>query len=155
LTEEPKKNILMALGNPLLSDEGVGVHILGEIEKHIPPPRPFDLLDSGNSSMRVLHNLKGHEKAVFVDCALMGVKPGEMKRFLPEEAFSAKQIQGFSLHEGDLMKTLELAKMLGDLPEQVVIFGIQPASLEPGEKLSPALAAKLAFYTDQIMGEFK
>jgi hydrogenase maturation protease len=147
--------VLIALGNPLLSDEGVGVHILQEIEKRVPEPRPFDLLDSGNSSMRVLHSLKGCKKAVFVDCALMGAKPGEMKRFTPEEVSSIKNLQGFSLHEGDLLKTLELAKMLGDLPDEVVIFGIQPASLEQGENLSSALEVNFKTHVELILKELK
>jgi hydrogenase maturation protease len=145
--------VLIALGNPLLSDEGVGVHILQEIEKRVPEPRPFDLLDSGNSSMRVLHSLKDRKKAVFVDCALMGAKPGEMRRFTPEEVSSVKNLRGFSFHEGDLLKTLELAKMLGDLPEQVMIFGIQPASLDQGEKLSSVLATNFDVYIERVLKE--
>jgi hydrogenase maturation protease len=145
--------VLIALGNPLLSDEGVGVHILQEIEKRVPEPRPFDLLDSGNSYMRVLHSLKGCKKAVFVDCALMGAKPGEMRRFTPEEVSSVKNLQGFSFHEGDLLKTLELAKMLADLPDEVVIFGIQPANLEPGQKLSTVLVANFSIYAECILKE--
>jgi len=146
---------VIALGNLLLSDEGVGVHILQALENHPKRPKDVDLIDSGNSSMTVLHGMTDRKKVVFVDCALMDEAPGTIRRFTPEEVRTRKNFTGLSLHDGDLLVTLELAKQLEGYPDQVVIFGIQPSSWEPGDRLSPLLQAKLGNYVDAVWAELK
>lgn len=52
----------------------------------------------------------------------------------------------FFLHDGDLMDILALSRQLGEYPAQVIIYGIQPVSLELGESLSAVLAARFEEY---------
>ena len=114
-----------------------------------------DFVDLGTSAMRALHAMAGRRKAVFVDCALMGEAPGTIRRFTPEQVRSQKALSGLTLHEGDLLKVIELSRTLGECPEEVVIFGIQPECIEPGEALSPILAARLGEYTDAVACELE
>lgn len=143
--------ILIALGNLLMSDEGVGVRVLEALRAEGAPG--VDFLDSGNSGMRVLHSLEGRRKAVFVDCAFMGTEPGTIKRFTTRDVESRKALPGLSLHEGDLVRTLELAERLGTLPAETVILGIEPASVEPGPDLTPILKARFEGYLEAVRAE--
>jgi hydrogenase maturation protease len=145
--------ILIALGNPLMSDEGIGVLVLERLRSSSQAALGIDLLDSGNSGMRILHALEGRRKAVFVDCAFMDAEPGTMRRFLFQEAASRKDLPGFSLHEGDLLQTLELADRLGTLPGKTVIFGIEPQSVEPGPAVTTRLQDHLDEYIRTIQAE--
>jgi hypothetical protein len=61
---------------------------------------------------------------------------------------------GLSLYEGDLMGMLETARRMGDSAEEVVIFGIEPAKVEPGQGLSEAVTARMDRYTEEILREF-
>lgn len=141
--------LLVALGNPLLSDEGVGVHVLEAVRQAAPPG--VDLLDSGNSGMRILHSLEGKRKVVFVDCAFLDAPPGTLRIFTPGEVASRKALPRLSLHEGDLLQTLELASRLGILPNETVLVGIQPASLAPGPDLSPLLRERFDSYVKTVL----
>jgi hydrogenase maturation protease len=56
----------------------------------------------------------------------------------------------FSLHEADLLDALKLSQVLGECPPEIVIFGIQPASMEFGEGLSSILHEKMGNYMETI-----
>ena len=137
----------------LLSDEGVGVHVIRALEEQAERFPDVDLLDLGGGVMSVLHAISGRRKAILVDCALMGEPPGMLRRFAPEEVRTAKRLRGLSRHEGDLLHVLDLARRLGEAPGEVVIFGIQPANVFPGQELSPTLQGRLQEYVDRVVAE--
>ena len=140
------------MGNPLMSDEGIGIHVIAQLQR-MTLGDGVEVLDLGTSGMRALHELEGRDMVVFVDCALMGTEPGTIRRFTPEDVETKKIQPRLSLHEGDLLNTIALAKRLGTAPERIVIFGIEPKTIDPGETLSPALAARLDQYVARIRDE--
>jgi hydrogenase maturation protease len=103
--------------------------------------------------MAALHAMAHRRRAIFVDCAFMGAEPGAVRRFTPSQVSSRKELAGFSLHEGDLLDAIELSRQLGECPEQVVIFGIQPERVAPGETLSAVLRDRLAEYVKLVQAE--
>lgn len=137
------------MGNPLMSDEGVGIHVIARLQRTV-LAATVDLLDLGTSGMRALHELEGRDTVLFVDCAMMGAEPGAIRRFTPDEVETRKLQTRLSLHEGDLINTIHLARRLGMAPGRIVIFGIEPKLIEPGESLSPELAARLDEYVAAI-----
>ena len=147
-----KPTAIIGMGNPLMSDEGIGIHVIAWLQQTILADRT-DILDLGTSGMRALHELEGRDMVVFVDCALMGTEPGTIRRFTPEDVETRKIQPRLSLHEGDLLNTIALARRLGTAPERIVIFGIEPKTIDPGETLSPALAARLDQYVATIRDE--
>lgn len=152
-SDSPPATVLIGLGNPLMSDEGIGVRLIAEIEAKQHIPAGVETLDLGTAGMGVLHAITGRRKAVLVDCALMGEPPGTMRRFTPEEVITRKVQTRLSLHEGDLLHTLELARRLGDCPKEIIIFGIEPDSLQPGLELSPTLELRLEEYLGLLLRE--
>jgi len=150
-----KRDAIVVLGNPFMGDEGVGPALLEILRQEPNLPASLDLIDTGGNILNALHSLSGRRKVLFIDCALMGLQPGDSLRFLPAEVETQKQMPRLSLHEGDLLQMLETAKLLGQSAEQVVILGIEPDRVEPGEGLSPTLSSRLGFYLQQILSEFK
>ncbi len=148
-------DILVAgLGNPLMGDEGVGVRVMQRLMDG-PTGRFADVqfVDLGTSMMSAVHAMAGRRKVIFIDCALMGEEPGVLRRFTPEDVRSVKVLPRFSLHEGDLLQAIELSRAMGECPDQVVIFGIEPSHVGPGEGLSPALAARVPYYVQAVLAE--
>ena len=136
-----------------MSDEGIGVHLVAAIDARGTAPADVDVLDLGTAGLGVLHAIAGRRKAVFVDCALMGEAPGTIRRFSPGEAVSRKLRTGLSSHEGDLLHTLGLARRLGECPEEIVIFGVEPFSLAPGQVLSTCLESRVEQYIEMLEQE--
>jgi len=136
-----------------MSDEGVGIHVMRMLSQRASGFPDVEFLDLGTAANRVLHAIPGRRKVVFIDCAFMGEDPGAIRRFTPDDVLTAKLGPGVSLHEGDLLKTIELSRTLGECPEKIVIFGIQPAETSYSEYVSPVLADRMEQYVKMVTRE--
>lgn len=84
-------------------------------------------------------SLGWHLPPGLIDAVDLGLAPGDYRLFRPQEVESRKELDGFSTHEGDILKVLALAETLGQTIPPLIILGIQPARLEAGLELSSAL----------------
>jgi hydrogenase maturation protease len=152
--KSPKKDtIVIGLGNILFSDEGIGIHLIRKLSGYQDKFPSVEFIDAGTGGMNVLHLIANRKKAVIIDCVKMGKKPGEIKRFEPADVKTVKKMMHFSLHEADILRIINLSTQLGECPDQIVIFGIEPESLELGQKLSITLSDRLDAYTIDIRKE--
>ena len=147
--------VVIGLGNPLMTDEGVGIAVVARLHQCADLPADVEVIDLGTGGLNVLHEIKGRSKVVFVDCAYMNASPATLRRFTPDEVQSAKLQTRLSLHEGDLLQTLELARQLGELPSEIVIYGIEPESVTFGDHLSDTLKRRLDEYVETIRQEIR
>ncbi len=136
-----------------MSDEGVGVRVVHALTERRLLPEGVGAVDLGTGGLTVLHVLSGRRKAILVDCAHMNEAPGTWRRFTPDEVRNRKVALRYSLHEGDALQTLELARQLGECPPDIRIIGIQPARVEPGDGLSPVLSKRFEEYVQAAVEE--
>lgn len=148
-----KPTLIICLGNPLMRDEGIGIRLASELSAHLAENPDIEVLDLGTGGLSVIHAITGREKIVIVDCAIMGQPPGTMLRFTPEQVRSNKVRMRYSLHEGDLLNTLELSRRLGECPDEVVIFGIEPKEISHCEGLTSELQNNIGQYVRTILQE--
>jgi len=150
-----RPSAVIGIGNVLLKDEGVGIHVVRRLASLMGDRADVEFVDAGAAGMKLLHILRGRHKAVLVDCALMDESPGTLRRFLPDEVHSIKALPGLSLHEGDLLSVIRLSRELGECPEEIVIVGIEPDIVEPGEGLSACLADRMEDYVAAVRAEIE
>ena len=148
-----KPIVVLGLGNPLMAAEGIGVALVERLSQEAARYPAVDFIDVGTGGMAVLHLIEGRRKAILIDCAYMDEAPGTIRRFTPDEVRSRKVLAHQSLHEADLLRILQLAEQLGQLPEQVVLFGIQPVAVEPRQGLSEALLDAMGHFLAEIRSE--
>ncbi|MBN2020248.1 MAG: HyaD/HybD family hydrogenase maturation endopeptidase [Sedimentisphaerales bacterium] len=148
-----KDVVVIGLGNELLSDEGIGVHLVRRLSKQQDKFPLVDFIDAGSAGMSLLHLIANRKKAVIIDCAQMGVEPGTIRRFTADEVQSVKKLSNFSLHEADILQVINLSKQLGECPEEIVFFGVEPESLKTSQNLSKTLLAKIDDYKAKISRE--
>ena len=147
--------VVVGIGNISKTDEGIGVRILRELCKFTGEFPSIDFVDLGSGGMGLLHTIARRTKAVIIDCAFMGKPPGTLSRFTPEQVATQKLTAGLSLHEGDVLSIIALSRKLGEAPGEIVIFGIEPYSIDPGENLSISLEKNLGRYVSQIKEELR
>ena len=152
-----KSTIVVGLGNPLMADEGIGVVLIEELGQLAAagklPSETIEYYDGGCGGMYLLHTIAGRKKAVLIDCCLMGPEPGTIRRFTPDDVNSVKQMAHLSLHEVDILKVIELAKQIGQCPEEIVIIGIEPVSITPQMHLNELIQQKIPHYIEEIRKE--
>lgn len=148
-----KETIVLGLGNPLMGDEGIGTHLIEELQKQAENYPDIEFMDGGTGGMQLLHYIAGKKKAVILDCAIMGLAPGTIKRFTPDQVKTVKKLAHLSLHEVDIIRVIELSKQLGECPDEVVFFGIEPEAIIQEMHLTETLAAKIPDYINEILKE--
>jgi len=150
-----KDLLVVGLGNPLMGDEGVGVQLIRMLADCADSFPGVEFRDLGTGGMNVLHAIRGYRKAVFIDCAVMGETPGALRRFSRQDVRSARDVSGISLHETDVLEVIDLSRRLNECPSEIVLFGIEPLNISPGEGLSPPLAGRINDYLLAIKAELE
>ncbi|MHC4927011.1 MAG: hydrogenase maturation protease [Planctomycetota bacterium] len=153
----PKETIVIGLGNPLMADEGIGCVLADELAKLAAagklPTDNVDYLDGGCGGMYLLHSIADRKKVILIDCALMGTEPGTIIRFTPDDVNTIKQMVHLSLHEVDILQVIKMAKEIGQCPEEIIIFGIEPVAITQQMHLNEAVTQKIPEYIDTIKAE--
>jgi hydrogenase maturation protease len=83
----------------------------------------------------------------------MDTEPGTIRRFTPDDVNSVKQMAHLSLHEVDILKVIELSQQIGQCPDEIVIFGIEPVSITNQMHLNEPIQAKIPDYINEIAKE--
>ena len=149
------KTAVLGLGNPIMTDEGIGPVLIQRFfcMKDIYPGVLFK--DIGTGGFSILYELEGIDRVIFIDCALMNLEQGSIKRFTPDDVTTVKRLSHFSLHEGDLLSMLDKARHLNMCPKEIIIYGIEPQKVDYGLELSPCLANRLDEYIEIIRAELR
>ncbi|MCB8986023.1 MAG: hydrogenase maturation protease [Ardenticatenaceae bacterium] len=132
------KTLVLALGNVLRGDDGVGTAVLQSLQAAPAIPAGVELLDGGTPGLETALLLEGYNRVIIIDAAEMGLVPGEWRRFLPGEGrLPARDahLRG-TMHYAGLAEALALGEALGILPPHIVVYGIQPQALDWQEGLS-------------------
>jgi len=151
-----KKNNLavIAIGNELMGDDGVGPVILKILsEKDI--PESVDLIDGGTGGISLLHIVKNYGKVIFIDCADFGGAPGEIRVFTPLEINSVKEMRRYSLHEVDLMEVIRLSQKIGEAPEHILLIAVQPKRVNMNMRLSLEVATAIPQAVKEVISQIK
>ena len=131
---------VVGLGNLILSDEGVGVHVVRRLGETCDFPDDVALIDGGTSAIDLLDQLVEAEHIIFVDAAQTGGPPGSIVALegarLP--VWFRERMSPHQIGLADLLATLAL---MDRTPESVTLIGIEPQSMELGTELSPVVEA--------------
>lgn len=146
------KTLILGVGNLLLSDDGVGVRVIQKLQEEHTLPAEVETVDGGTCGLDLLHFLEGVDHLIVVDAANLGLPPGTIKR-LEGEAVPAFLSQKVSPHEINLPELLFSAKLTGIYPKKVVVFGIQPQTIETSLDLSPPVAAQVDELVNLVLAE--
>nr|MEE4266879.1 hydrogenase maturation protease [Candidatus Krumholzibacteria bacterium] len=143
---------IMAVGNSFYGDDGVGAAVLEQIRKADVFPGA-DLFDAHTDALSLLDHLSPGEANVIIDAAEMGLPPGEVAWFRPEDVKLKINSDHLSMHGFGLAETFAMAEQLGQMPEETLIVGVQPLRIEINTGLSDAVAAAVPRVISIIQAE--
>ncbi len=146
--------IILALGNPLRGDDGIGPAILQQLTQ-INLPSYVTPIDGGTPGLETLLLLQDYQRAIIIDAADMECEPGDWKCFSVDDAQLANgNIQG-SLHYAGLSEALMLGEALGILPDEIIVYGIQPHTIGWAPGLSDIVKATIPEICTSIMNKLQ
>ena len=145
--------LVMGIGNILLRDEGVGVRTI-EAMQQIELPQGVELVDAGTAGADLIDLVADRRKLIVIDAIEADAAPGTVFRLLAED-LAPQDGAMISLHQLGLVESLAMAKHLGCAPQQVVVFGVQPAVISTGLDLSPQVAAAVPKVIQAVLSELR
>ncbi len=148
-----KKTLILGVGNYLMSDDGLSVHVLERIHAGNFIPDGIEVIDGGTCGLDLLQYLEGITNLIIIDAVkTRNGRPGSIVR-LEGDQIPAYLSLKISPHDIGLPDLLATAKLRDLYPEHIIVFGIQPASLEMGVELSPEVAANVDPLIELIIKE--
>lgn len=150
------RTLILGIGNTLLTDEGVGIHVLKALDTALAaeqtPLRDITLLDGGTLSFTLAGPIEDAEALIVVDAANIKGAPGDWK-LLEGEAMDAFLLgnRKSSVHEVGLTDLRAIAILAGHWPETRAMLAIQPQLMDWGEYPTPAVAAAIPPVCDAIL----
>jgi hydrogenase maturation protease len=136
-----KNNILiLGIGNYLMADEGLGVHLAERLLKEELPPG-VDVLDGGTGGFHLLEYFEQYERVIIVDATLDDNPPGTIRLIKPK--FAADFPQAMSTHDIGLKDLVGALQLLGTMPE-IDLYVVSIKSIQDqGIELSPEISSTI------------
>jgi hydrogenase maturation protease len=140
--------LILGIGNLLLCDEGVGVHVARALAQRELPPN-VTVVEVGTAFLDVLPEIEKADRILLVDAMEAGSAPGTVYRHPFDQCQHPEMLA--SLHGFDMSRVLFMAG--SDRAPEVTVFGIEPARIEWGTELSPEVRRVMSAVQEAILNE--
>ena len=144
--------LVLGIGNLVMSDDGVGVKVVQQLQREYRFAENVEIMDGGTLGLDLLPELEGIDHLIVVDAVETGREPGTCVRLAGEELPIALETK-VSAHQMGLKDLLSVARLLGHSPAEMVLIGVQPGSIEMDTELTPEVAAVLQVLVDNVLNE--
>lgn len=116
------KTLVLGMGNPILSDDAVGINVAKELKARLPG---IDVIEWSQSGMAILEVVTGYDKLVVIDSIKTGKgQPGEVYKIDLEDIKPADEVA--TSHGVDIATAFKLGEKLGyPMPKQVGIYAVE------------------------------
>ena len=138
------KTLVLGIGNTLLTDEGIGIHVLQALDPELANWPDVTLLDGGTLSFTLAVPIEEADALIVVDAANIKTLPGEWALLKGEQmdAFLMSNRKS-TVHEVGLTDLRTIAILAGHWPERRAMLAIQPDVVDWGERPTPVVAAAI------------
>lgn len=142
-----KETLVLGVGNLLLKDEGVGIHVIRALESETLPP-DVDLMDGGTGGLHLISWIQDYKRIIMVDATLDSHPPGTVRLIRPRYATDFPPLM--SAHEIGLRDMIEAMIWMEKLPEiQLIVISAEDIS-EVGMELTPVVEAAVPKVVEMI-----
>jgi len=152
--------LVLGLGNILLKDEGVGVHIAQRLQE-LALADNVEVMDCGTASLDVLLLAPGIEKLVVIDALRANKEAGTIYKahLKTEEQDKLEQIfssdSRISLHQIGLIDALAVAERINCAPKEIVIIGVEPEKIDCGLELTDKVKQRVPEIINTVLKEIE
>jgi len=150
--ETEKLTLILGLGNTILTDDGVGIYVVREIEKKVGDPRVV-FREACLGGLELLEEIEGFRCVVLVDAVVTGRHPiGTLVRMRVEDVKGGSSL---ARHQIGFSEALRLGQALKrNMPNKIIIYGIEVKDVRTfGESCTPEVATYIPKIVEEIIEE--
>lgn len=154
------KTLIVGLGNPILTDDGVGVRVALAVERLLNDVVGNDITvaEASVGGLRLMEMMIGYDRVILIDALIRQNmhRPGAIRRLTLQDLRSESPTQhSASAHDASLVTALDVGHCLGfPLPEEVIIYGIEVENVTDfSDEPTPAVAAAIPAAIEAVLAE--
>ncbi|MBM3119807.1 MAG: hydrogenase maturation protease [Chloroflexi bacterium] len=147
------KIAVLGIGNLLLKDEGIGVHLVQELASIVDASN-VTIVDGGTSPDIMSLVDPSIDKLIIIDAVKGGYKPGTVYRFSSDD-LDLDSVSPVSVHDIGVLESLRMMALLDRQPKSTVIIGIEPKEIDFGLDLSPEVEQRLPEIIKLVLQEIE
>jgi len=136
--------LVLGIGNPLMSDDGVGLRVLEALSGQQPALENVEYVDAGTLSLLLLPRFEHCDALLVLDAAQLGATPGDLRVLHGADMDAFFRNARGSVHEVGIRDLLDAARLMDSLPPRRAFVGVQPQRVAIGSSLSPPLYGSIA-----------
>ena len=147
------KTLVLGLGNPILSDDGVGIQVAREVANQLNSPQ-VTVAETSGAGLSLLDSIVGYDKVIIIDAIQTREgHSGQIYRIGPEDFSLTKHFS--SPHQINLATALELGKMLDlAMPPTITIFAVEAKDITSfSEKCTPEVEQAIPEVVKMVLEE--
>jgi hydrogenase maturation protease len=152
-----KKVLVMGVGNTLMQDDGVGIHIVESLRQSPDSHPALHLVDGGTIGLALLPEIEDSDAVIVVDASELGAPPGTLRVFRNSEIDGQLSGKQRTVHEVALLDLFSAAAIRGRMPAQRALIAVQPECTDWGDGCTPtvlAAAAEACVAVNRLAGEW-
>ncbi len=143
------QTLILGLGNILLSDDGVGIHVVRALEGRVGDAAA--LRDGGTIGMALLSEIEQFGAVIAIDAMEFGGAPGDVRAFQGPDMDRQLCGKKRTAHEVALADLIQAAELAGCLPPRRALVAIQPESTAWGLAPTEAVAGAIAKACEAVL----
>jgi len=145
--------LIAGIGNVLLGDDGVGPFAIKVLESQFDFPDNVELADLGTPSLDLPLHLSRANALILVDSARFGGEAGSIRLFRNREILQSAPRARVDTHSPALVESIALTELMGMLPRELLMIGVQGKRFEPGSALSRPVRQCIPHVVDAVRRE--
>jgi hydrogenase maturation protease len=145
---------IVAVGNPIMGDDGVGARVVEELQQSDVGDRPdLTMANAATTAFFALEAMSGCDRAIVIDAISTGADPGTVHRYRFVDGAFAGEIPEMTMHDFSFAEALQAGREAYDIPGEVLIFGVEPARIEMSMELSDSVEQTVPTLIEHIRDE--
>ncbi|MBN1219729.1 MAG: hydrogenase maturation protease [Anaerolineae bacterium] len=164
------KTLVLGLGNPILTDDGVGVRVAEAVRAALPPDTSIEVSEASVGGLRLMERVVGYDRVILIDAwhhprepqagrhpsVGLGRNAGAIHRLTLDDLRHLSPTQhSASTHDTSLVTALDMAARMGySLPTEFIIYAIEVENIiDFGDQPTPAVVAAIPKVTAAVLAE--
>lgn len=140
---------MIGIGNEYACDDAAGLLVARKLKEKA--DAGFRILEHCGEGASLIEAWKGTTSVIVIDAVRSGAEPGKTYRFDASRAsLPAEPFRG-STHAFGLYEAVELARSLGELPQRLMVYGIEGQDFRAGANVSPAVARAIGEVAELVL----
>jgi len=149
------RTIILGIGNPILGDDGIGVHVARELRKKIKETSDLVIDEAQTGGMNLVDLIRGFDQAILIDAvSIKNEAHASIKRY---DITEIETVHSCNPHDVNLVEAIEVSKRIGDvqIPKEIIIIGVNLKRIptEFSESLSQEIQKTIPVVMNMVLSE--